>query len=75
MFKIITRIPVIPPSLIVTGVSIPEKRDHIGIGGFGRVFKGKLQGAVVALKLLYKSDNYVVSLSCYRHVIALISFQ
>ena len=76
MFKIISRIPVIPPSLIVTGVSMPERRDSIGSGGFGRVFKAELQGAVVALKLLHKTDNNVVSPSCYCHdVIALISFQ
>ncbi|KAF8336181.1 kinase-like domain-containing protein [Amanita rubescens] len=59
MFKIITRIPVIPPSLIVTGVNMPEKRDYIGSGGFGRIFKGELEGAVVALKVLYKSDSNV----------------
>jgi hypothetical protein len=61
MFKIISRIPVIPSSLIVTGVNMPEKRDYIGGGGFGRVFRGERQGAVVALKVLYKSDNNVVS--------------
>jgi len=76
MFKIISRTPVIPSSLMVTGVNMPEERDYIGSGGFGRVFKGDLQGAIVALKVLYKSDNNVVSLSCYFHnVLALISFQ
>ena len=76
MFKIISRTPVIPPSLIVIGVDMPEERDYIGSGGFGRIFKGELQGAVVALKVLFKSDNNVVSPSCYCHnAVALTSFQ
>lgn len=63
MLKIISKTPVIPPSLIVTGVKISAKRNYIGGGGFGNVFKGKLYGTVVALKELYESDDEVV-----RHV-------
>ena len=56
---------------------MPEKRDYIGSGGFGRVFRGELQGATVALKVLYyKPDNNVVSPSSYYYNdFALISFQ
>lgn len=64
MLKIISRMPVIPRSLIVTGVSMPTERDYIGGGGFGRVFRGELQGTAVALKVLYKPNNNVVSPSC-----------
>jgi hypothetical protein len=39
---------------------MPAGRDYIGSGGFGRVFKGELRGAVVALKVLYRSENQVV---------------
>ena len=60
MFKIISRIPIIPPTLIVTGVTIPAERNHIGSGGFGRVFKGELRREVVALKVLCKCDNQLV---------------
>ncbi|KAF8333689.1 kinase-like domain-containing protein [Amanita rubescens] len=59
MLKIISNISIIPPSLIVTGVTMPAGRDYIGSGGFGRVFKGELRGAVVALKVLYRSENQV----------------
>ena len=45
---------------------MPAECDHIGSGGFGRVFIGELQGAAVALKVLYKSDNDVVSRSRRR---------
>ena len=62
MLKVISKIPIVPPSLIVTGVSIPIDHDYIGCGGFGRVFKGKRHGQVVALKVLFKSDNQVVRL-------------
>ncbi|KAF8339465.1 kinase-like domain-containing protein [Amanita rubescens] len=57
MFKIVSETPVMPYSLIVTGVSMPAERDYIGGGGYGRVYKGDLHGAVVALKILYRSDN------------------
>ena len=62
MLKVITKTPVIPESLTVTGVRTAE-HDHIGRGGFGYVFKGELQGDIVALKVLYKVDNNVVGCS------------
>lgn len=61
MMKIISTIPVIPPSLIVTRVRIPIERDRIGIGAFGWVFKGELQGSTIALKVLAKPDIEVLS--------------
>ena len=71
MFKLNSKMPVIPPSLIVTGVSMATEREYIGSGGFGRVLIGELQGAAVALKVLYKSDNDVVGRSrrrCYESI-------
>jgi hypothetical protein len=67
MDKVITKTPVVPSSLIVTGVSMPAEHDYIGGGGFGHVYKGELGGTAVALKVLYKSNNSVVSPSyrCY----------
>ncbi|KAF8328945.1 kinase-like domain-containing protein [Amanita rubescens] len=56
MFKIISKRPIVPRSLTVTGVSMSDKRDYIGRGGYGNVFKGDFRGAVVALKVLYKND-------------------
>ena len=65
MVKVIAKTPVVPTSLIVTGVCMPAEHDCIGGGGFGHVYKGELKGTAVALKLLYKSNNSVVSPS-YR---------
>ena len=64
MFKVISKNPVIPRSLIVTDVKVPDKRDYIGRGGFGGVFKGELHGKIVALKVLHRTDDNVVSPSC-----------
>jgi hypothetical protein len=63
MLKVTTRTPVIPWSLIVTGARIHSERSIIGSGGFGRVFKGELGETPVALKVLYKTHNNIVS--CY----------
>ena len=64
MFKIISKMPVVPSSLIVTGVNKPTEQDYIGGGGFGRVYKSELKGEAVALKVLFKSDNNAVSPTC-----------
>ena len=72
MVTLSSKTPVIPPSLIVTGINMPAERNYVGSGGFGRVFEGKLQGEVVALKVIYKSsDNNVVSHYCYKDVVDL----
>jgi hypothetical protein len=50
---------------------MPAERDYIGSGGYGRVYKGNLHGAVVALKVLYKSDSNTVSPShCFYSIIS-----
>ncbi len=58
MMKVISKIPVIPPSLIVTGVTMTA--SLVG-GGFGSVFKGEFQGSAVVLKALHRSDTSIVS--------------
>jgi hypothetical protein len=61
MSKIISRSPVLPRSLFLTGgLTMPGDRDLIGGGGFGLVFKGEHEGKAVALKVLYKTCNDVV---------------
>ena len=77
MLKIIKQTPVIPESLIVTGISVPAERDYIGRGGFGYVFKGELRGNAVAMKVLYKADPNIVSFYSrrYRNVHGSISVQ
>ena len=64
MFKLIAKTPVIPSSLIMTGVNKPAEQDYIAGGGFGRVYKSELKGEVAALKVLYKSDDNAVSVTC-----------
>jgi hypothetical protein len=71
MIKVITKTPVIPTSLLLTGVIRPAESEYIGAGGFGHVYKGELRGRAVALKVLYKADNSVVSpstCSCYEFI-------
>ncbi|KAF8351953.1 WD40-repeat-containing domain protein [Amanita rubescens] len=59
MIKIISKMPVMPNSLFVTGVIMPAHREYIGGGGFGHILKGELRGKAVALKVLYKTDHDV----------------
>ncbi len=62
-----------PRSLVVTEVKVPAKRDYIGRGGFGSVFKGELHEKIVALKVLYRTGDNVVRPSCPRSV-SLLTF-
>ncbi len=50
-----------PKSLFVTGVSMKAHREYLDGGGFGLIFKGKLKGAPVSLKVLYRAHNNIVS--------------
>ncbi|KAF8335282.1 hypothetical protein F5887DRAFT_614491 [Amanita rubescens] len=52
MAKLISEANVIPHSLYITNVSFDAEHGHIGIGGHGRVLKGKYKEEVVALKML-----------------------
>ncbi len=60
MLKAITKTPVMPRSLFVTGVKVKVDRDYIASGGFGLVFKGELGGSFVALKV------FLVEISSFR---------
>ncbi len=73
MLKVVSKVPAIPASLIVAGIVMPAERNYIGSGGFGRVFKGEWGGKVVALKVLYKSDNQVVCISKSLYIVIVTS--
>ena len=60
MSKIISKSPVMPRSLFLTGLTMPSDRDLIGGGAFGLVFKGEHEGKALALKVLYRTRNNVV---------------
>lgn len=66
MLKITTKMPVIPSSLFITGVTVKANGEYISSGGFGLVIKGELGGELVALKILYKNarHNNIVSSLC-----------
>ncbi len=51
---------------------MPVETDYIGRGESGLVIKGELEGVAVALKVLYKSRDNVVSCltgRCYKAVV------
>ena len=53
MSKLISEANVIPQSLYIANVSFnDEEHSLIGIGGYGRVLKGKYEEKAVALKIL-----------------------
>ncbi|KAF8702215.1 hypothetical protein AX14_014460 [Amanita brunnescens Koide BX004] len=57
MLKVVSETPVIPKSLFITGVTVNVDVSCIAAGGFGLVFKGELQGKLVALKILHKFSH------------------
>ena len=57
MFRLISKIDTVPRSLFITDVE--KDSSAIAMGGFGNVFKGKHNGLLVALKILYKGHHEV----------------
>ena len=53
MIKLVSKTNVLPRHLFIADVEIEP--PAIAVGGFGRVFKGKYGGQLVALKMLYQS--------------------
>ena len=64
MLKLIST-DVMPKSLFIAGVKTDF--DPIGIGGFGRVFKGKYKGKQVALKIVDKGHRDVSRMPFFSH--------
>ena len=60
MSKIVSKSPVMPRSIFLTGLTIPSNHTLIGGGGFGLVFKGEHEGKAVAQKVLYNTHHNVV---------------
>ena len=63
MFKLINRTEVSLKFLSITDVKIESYHDTVGMGGFGRVYKGEHKGQQVALKVLDKE----VSMPFYHY--------
>ncbi|KAF8716612.1 hypothetical protein AX14_012280 [Amanita brunnescens Koide BX004] len=53
MFKLVSKANILPRPLFIT--DIEKDPQAVAVGGFGRVFKGKYSGQLVALKMLYHS--------------------
>lgn len=63
MYKMASKMPVIPRSLILHGVKV--NHSCLSWGGFANIFKGEFEGAPVALKLLRDA----------KHNVSLVSFK
>ena len=53
MIKLVSKTNVLPRHLFIT--DLEKDPQAVAVGGFGRVFKGKHGGQLVALKMLYQS--------------------
>jgi hypothetical protein len=57
MLKLVSKTNIFPRPLFIT--EIEKDPQAIAVGGFGRVFKGKYGGQLVAMKMLYHSGHSV----------------
>ena len=55
MFKLVSKLDVIPRSLFIA--DIQRDPQVIAVGGYGNVFKGKYGGQLVALKMVYHGHH------------------
>ncbi len=62
MFEVISKTDVVPKSLFINDVTTFTHLGTIGVGGFGRVFRGEHAGQQVAVKVVDKSHDDVRAL-------------
>ncbi|KAK2463326.1 hypothetical protein APHAL10511_004637 [Amanita phalloides] len=67
MLKIVTKRPVIPRSLFVSGVSIKTNDNYIGGGGFGFVLKGEVDGSSLVHGDL-RGDNVLLDANFHARI-------
>ena len=65
MVRLISTTSILPKSLFVTDVKAEPNLGAIGIGGFGRVFRGEYRSQQVALKVVDKGHNDVSPFRVY----------
>ena len=68
MFKLLSTTTVIPKTLFIADVKAEQHLGAVGIGGFGRVFRGEYKGQQVSLKTVERArHNNVCAITSFLY--------